>query len=71
MAVARRSGGDRGRSREAEVADRDPADVQPKRFGLKYDPPQVVLEYLERSTGKLYHRVITLNKLREGGRKMV
>ena len=46
---------------------RNPEDVQPKRFGLKYDPPQVVLEYLERSTGKLYHRVITLHKLRPGG----
>ncbi|CAD7946490.1 unnamed protein product [Amoebophrya sp. A25] len=38
--------------------------VVPKRFGLKYDPPQVVLEYLEPSTGKLFHRVMGLSKLK-------
>jgi len=30
-------------------------DFVPKRFGLKYDPPTIILEYLVKSTGKLYH----------------
>eukprot|EP00742_Colponemidia_sp_Colp-10_P008453 GILJ01009158.1.p1 GENE.GILJ01009158.1~~GILJ01009158.1.p1 ORF type:complete len:177 (+),score=22.08 GILJ01009158.1:59-589(+) len=30
-------------------------DIQPKRFGLRYDPPVIVLEYLVPSTGKLFH----------------
>eukprot|EP00391_Amoebophrya_sp_Ameob2_P000246 CAMPEP_0179006370 /NCGR_PEP_ID=MMETSP0795-20121207/14506_1 /TAXON_ID=88552 /ORGANISM="Amoebophrya sp., Strain Ameob2" /LENGTH=376 /DNA_ID=CAMNT_0020701103 /DNA_START=1487 /DNA_END=2617 /DNA_ORIENTATION=- len=38
--------------------------VTPKRFGLKYDPPQVVLEYLEEGSGKLFHRVMGLSKLK-------
>ncbi|CAD7943341.1 unnamed protein product [Amoebophrya sp. A120] len=38
--------------------------VVPKRFGLKYDPPQVVLEYLDPSSGKLFHRVMGLSKLK-------
>mmetsp|Transcript_27210 Transcript_27210/g.61733 ORF Transcript_27210/g.61733 Transcript_27210/m.61733 type:complete len:205 (-) Transcript_27210:122-736(-) len=39
-------------------------DVCPKRFGLNYDPPSIVLEYLQVSTGKLFHRRIGLRKLR-------
>jgi centrosomal protein CEP19 len=40
-------------------------DYQPRRFGLKYSPPVIVLEYLVPSSGKLYHhkmRVHNLNK---------
>jgi centrosomal protein CEP19 len=40
-----------------------PNDYNPKRFALKYNPPQIVLEYLVPSTGKLYHHKIKLNKL--------
>lgn len=39
-------------------------DVCPKRFGLNFDPPTIVLEYLEVSTGKLFHRRIGLRRLR-------
>jgi hypothetical protein len=38
-------------------------DYQPKRFGLKYDPPTIVLEYLVPSTGKLYHHRMRLRHL--------
>ena len=41
----------------------NPNDYLPKRFGLKYNPPQIILEYLIPSTGKLYHHKIKLNKL--------
>mmetsp|Transcript_36697 Transcript_36697/g.80444 ORF Transcript_36697/g.80444 Transcript_36697/m.80444 type:complete len:188 (-) Transcript_36697:211-774(-) len=39
------------------------ADVCPKRFGLTYDPPSIILEYLQPSTGKLFHRRIGLKRL--------
>mmetsp|Transcript_95950 Transcript_95950/g.214924 ORF Transcript_95950/g.214924 Transcript_95950/m.214924 type:complete len:199 (-) Transcript_95950:35-631(-) len=39
-------------------------DVCPKRFGLNYDPPSIILEYLQVSTGKLFHRRIGLRRLR-------
>lgn len=39
-------------------------DYLPKRFGLKYNPPQIVMEYLTPSTGKLYHHKIKLYKLK-------
>jgi len=39
------------------------ADFLPKRFGLKFDPPTIVLEYLVPSTGKLYHHKMTLKNL--------
>jgi len=42
----------------------EPGDVSLKRFGLKYDPPSIVLEYLQMSTGKLFHRRIAIRKLR-------
>lgn len=38
-------------------------DYQPKRFGLKFDPPTIVLEYLVPSTGKLYHHRMRLRHL--------
>ena len=38
-------------------------DYQPKRFGLKYAPPMIVLEYLVPSTGKLYHHKMNLKDL--------
>merc|ERR1719420_724336 len=44
----------------------DPGDICPKRFGLTYDPPSIVLEYLQISTGKLFHRKIGLRRLRPG-----
>lgn len=41
-------------------------DYQPKRFGLKFDPPTIVLEYLVPSTGKLYHHKMRLRNLSAG-----
>mmetsp|Transcript_66541 Transcript_66541/g.187408 ORF Transcript_66541/g.187408 Transcript_66541/m.187408 type:complete len:179 (+) Transcript_66541:98-634(+) len=39
-------------------------DVCPKRVGLNYDPPSIIFEYLQVSTGKLFHRRIGLKRLR-------
>jgi centrosomal protein CEP19 len=39
-------------------------DYLPKRFGLKYNPPQIIIEYLVPSSGKLYHHKIRLNKFK-------
>lgn len=39
-------------------------DYQPKRFGLKYNRPGIILEYLVPSTGKLYHHKIRLYHLK-------
>ncbi|MCQ2821423.1 MAG: hypothetical protein MJ252_29535 [archaeon] len=36
-------------------------DYTPKRFGLNYVPPQIILEYLVPSTGKLYHHKMRLH----------
>merc|ERR1711924_205187 len=44
----------------------DKEDICPKRFGLTYDPPAIVLEYLQTSTGKLFHRKIGLKRLKPG-----
>lgn len=41
------------------------SDISPKRFGLKFNPPQIVLEYVEVSSGKLFHRVMGLSKLKK------
>lgn len=42
----------------------DPQDYIPRRFGLKYSPiPQIILEYLVPSIGKLYHHKIKLPSL--------
>ena len=38
-------------------------DYMPKRFGLNFDPPMIILEYLVPSTGKLYHHKMRLRKL--------
>jgi len=38
-------------------------DYQPKRFGLKYTPPMLILEYLVPSTGKLYHHKMRVRNL--------
>ena len=40
------------------------SEIIPKRFGLKYDPPQLILEYLERDSGRLFHRVIPVSRSR-------
>lgn len=37
-------------------------DYIPKRFGLKYAPPQIIIEYLIPTSGKLYHHKIRLHK---------
>ena len=37
-------------------------DYMPKRFGLNYSPPQIIIEYLTPSTGKLYHHKMRLHK---------
>ena len=39
-------------------------DFEPKRFGLRYNPPQIVMEYLVPSKKKLYHHKIRLQKLK-------
>uniref|UniRef100_A0A7S1LUL0 Centrosomal protein of 19 kDa n=1 Tax=Alexandrium catenella TaxID=2925 RepID=A0A7S1LUL0_ALECA len=46
------------------MSDMTVGDVCPKRFGLNYDPPSIILEYLQVSTGKLFHRRIGLRRLR-------
>ena len=38
-------------------------DYLPKRFGLKFDPCTIVLEYMVRSTGKLHHHKMKLMRL--------
>ena len=40
-------------------------DYVPKRFGLNYSPPQIIIEYLAPSTGKLYHHKMRLHKFRK------
>jgi len=42
----------------------NPNDFQPKRFGLRYNPPQIVLEYTVPSNNKMYHHKIKLPKLK-------
>jgi len=39
-------------------------DYVPKRFGLKYDPPTIILEYLIPSSGKLYHHKLKMPQLK-------
>ena len=41
----------------------DTNDYQPRRFGVKYNPPMIVLEYLVPSSGKLYHHRMRLSRL--------
>lgn len=45
----------------------NPNDYQPKRFGLKYNRPGIILEYLQPSSGKLYHHKIRLYNLKPDG----
>ena len=37
-------------------------DYMPKRFGISYNPPQIVVEYQKLSNNKLYHHKIKLHK---------
>ncbi|CAK8993538.1 Centrosomal protein of 19 kDa (Cep19) [Durusdinium trenchii] len=46
------------------VPELGPGEVCPRRFGLNYDPPAIILEYLEVSTGKLFHRKVAMKRLR-------
>merc|ERR1712137_617476 len=39
-------------------------DSCPKRFGLIYDPPSLILEYRQVSTARLFHRRIGLKRLK-------
>lgn len=39
------------------------SDYIPKRFGLSYNPPQIVVEYQRPSSGKLYHHKIKFQHL--------
>ena len=39
------------------------SDYIPKRFGLSYNPPQIVVEYQRPSNGKLYHHKIKFQHL--------
>lgn len=38
---------------------------EPRRFGLRYQPPQIVLEYWCLTRKKLYHHIIKLHKLKK------
>jgi centrosomal protein CEP19 len=38
-------------------------DFAPKRYGLRYDPPTIIVEYLVPSTGKLYHHKMKITEL--------
>ena len=38
-------------------------DYIPKRFALKYNPPQIIIEYLKPSKNKFYHHRMLLHKL--------
>lgn len=40
----------------------NPNDYVPKRFALNYNPPQIIIEYLTPSSGKLYHHKMRLHK---------
>lgn len=40
-------------------------DYEPKRFGLRYNPPQIVIEYFKPSIKKLFHHKIRLYKLKQ------
>lgn len=40
-----------------------PSDYIPRRFGLSYNPPQIIVEYQRPSTGKLYHHKIKFIQL--------
>jgi len=39
-------------------------DYEPRRFGLKFDPPQIVIEYFIPSIRKLKHHKIKLNRIK-------
>lgn len=54
--------GKRNKVRNDELV--DPDDYIPKRFGLKYNPPMIVLEYMVISLGKLYHHKMKLMRLK-------
>lgn len=51
---------------EFDPAEASYPDYQPKRFGLKYSPPTIILEYLVPSTGKLYHHKMRVRNLTAG-----
>lgn len=53
--------GKRNKPRNEDLV--DPDDYMPKRFGLRYDPPTIVLEYMVMSLGKLYHHKMKLMRL--------
>ena len=43
--------------------DKSLPDYVPKRFGLKFDPATIVIEYMVPSTGKLYHHKMRIRNL--------
>jgi len=48
----------------------DPNDYVPKRFGLKYEPPAIIMEYLIPSSGKLYHHKLKIAHLKSDSETM-
>jgi len=42
----------------------EPNDFVPKRFGLRYTPPTIIVEYLVPSSGKLYHHKMKMSNLK-------
>ena len=41
-----------------------PQEITPQRFGLKNNPPQIIMEVLNNTSNKLYHYKIKLPKLK-------
>lgn len=48
-------------STQGGVYKKVPGDYDPRRFGLKFNPPTIILEYM--SHGKLYHHKLRLRKI--------
>jgi len=51
-------------STNKKVSKIDPNDYAPKRFGLRFDPPTIIVEYLVPSSGKLYHHKLKIANLK-------
>ena len=43
----------------------DPEDFKPQRFGISYEPPMIILEYMLDSKGKLYLKKMKMLKIKQ------
>jgi hypothetical protein len=50
-------------SKNKKVVFESASDFDPKRFGLSFTPPMIILEYLVKSKGKLYLKKFRLLKM--------